>query len=115
MANTYIDTNVLPRVKTTGSGELTEVLNSSLCGAKNVLGMLRWLKSGDHLDAQSDTNTNQLIYLMDGDGTITLNGQAHTVGKGAGIYLGPSESARIAQAGSAPLKLFHLVVPRIPK
>jgi|GraSoiStandDraft_41_1057321.scaffolds.fasta_scaffold176670_3 glyoxylate utilization-related uncharacterized protein len=115
MSNTYIDTNKLPRTKVAGSGEVTEVLNKDLCGAKNVLGMLRWLKNGDHLDAKSDGSTNQLLYLMAGQGTITLNAKDHQVTKGAGVYLGPSESARIAQTGSEPLKLFHLVVPRIPK
>jgi len=50
---------------------------------------------------------------MEGEATITLNAKDHRMGKGAGIYLGPSESARIAHAGSAPLKLFHLVVPKL--
>ena len=112
MANTYIDTNRLPRTKVSGSGEFTEVLNNALCGAKNVVGALRWLGSGDTYDAASDATTHQLIYLMDGEGTITLNAVDHKVGKGAGIYLGPSESARIAQSGGSPLKLFHLVVPQ---
>jgi mannose-6-phosphate isomerase-like protein (cupin superfamily) len=49
---------------------------------------------------------------MDGEGTITLNGKDHEVGKGHGLYLGPSESARIVPRGSAPLKLFQLVVPK---
>ncbi len=52
---------------------------------------------------------------MDGDGTITLNGTDHKVGKGAGIYLGPSESASITQTGGRSLKLFHLVVPHLEK
>ncbi len=112
MPNTYIDTNALPKVAAPGAGEFTEVLNQSLCGARNVHGTLRWLKSGDQLDAVSDANTHQLIYLMDGEGTITLNAKSHDVAKGAGIYLGPSESAKIAHRGSAPLKLFHLVVPK---
>ena len=111
MANTYIDTNKLPRTKVSGSGEFTEVLNNALCGAQNVVGALRWLSSGDKYDAKSHANTHQLIYLMEGEGTITLNAKDHKVGKGAGIYLGPSESARITQAGGSPLKLFHLVVP----
>ena len=114
MANTYIDTNKLPRTRVAGSGEVTEVLNNALCGAQNVLGMLRWLTNGESLEARSD-GKNQLLYLMEGEGTITLNGKDHRVAKGAGIYLGPSESARITQAGSSALKIFHLVVPRIPK
>jgi hypothetical protein len=35
------------------------------------------------------------------------------VGKGAGVYLGPSETARVSHAGGRPLKLFHLVVPKM--
>ncbi len=51
------------------------------------------------------------LYLMEGEATMTLNAKDHQVAKGNGIYLGPSETARIAQRGSAPVKLFHLVVP----
>ena len=47
---TFIDTNKLPRVKTP-QGEATEVLNNALVGAKNVLGTLRWLKSGEQFKA----------------------------------------------------------------
>jgi glyoxylate utilization-related uncharacterized protein len=112
MANTYIDTNTLPHTKVPGSGEYVEVLNNALCGAKNVVGSLRWLESGEKYDATSDPKTNQLLYVMEGEGTITLNGKDHQVGKGNGLYLGPSESARIAQRGSAPLKIFQLVVPK---
>ena len=49
---------------------------------------------------------------MEGEATITLNAKTHDVAKGNGIYLGPSESASIAHRGTAPLKLFQLVVPK---
>ena len=112
MANTYIDTNTLPHTKVPGSGEFAEVLNNALCGAKNVVGTLRWLARGEQYDARSDAKTNQLLYLMDGEATITLDGKDHQVAKGNGIYLGPGESARVSQRGPAPLKLFQLVVPK---
>jgi glyoxylate utilization-related uncharacterized protein len=112
MANTYIDTNKLPHTNAPGSGEFVEVLNNALCGANNVVGTLRWLQAGEKYDAACDAKTNQLVYLMEGEGTITLEGKDHQVAKGNGIYLGPTESARIAQRGSAPLKLFQLVVPK---
>ena len=112
MANTYIDTNTLPHTKVPGSGEYVEVLNNALCGAKNVVGSLRWLSAGDTLDAACDAKTNQLLYLMEGEATITLNGKDHQVAKGNGLYLGPGESARIVSRGSAPLKIFQLVVPK---
>lgn len=112
MANTYIDTNKLPHTRVSGAGEYVEVLNNALCGAKNVVGSLRWLQTGDKYDAANDTKTNQLLYVMEGEATITLDGKDHQVAKGNGVYLGPGESARIAQRGAAALKMFQLVVPK---
>jgi glyoxylate utilization-related uncharacterized protein len=111
-ALTFVDTNKLPRVKTP-QGEVTEVLNEALVGAKNVHGELRWLKSGEKFEA-APLNKHQLIYLMDGKGTIRLENKDYEVSKGAGVYLGPSESATIQAGTGASLKLFHLIVPRIP-
>ena len=114
MPNTlFIDTNKLPR-KQTPQGELTEILNSELAGAKNVLGTLRWLKSGEKFKADAGSK-HQLLYLMEGKGSVTLENKEHDVTKGMGIYLGPSETAIITAAPGAGLKVFHLVVPQIPR
>ena len=112
MALTFIDTNKLPRQKTP-QGEMTEILNRQLAGAKNVLGTLRWLSSGEKFKAES-SDKHQLIYLMEGQGRINLENKDYDVSKGAGVYLGPSESATIQAADGASMKLFHLVVPKIP-
>jgi quercetin dioxygenase-like cupin family protein len=114
MPLTFIDTNKLAKKPTAGQGEVTEVLNQALCGAKNVNGSLRWLKSAETFKPAS-SDKHQLIYLMEGKGRIRLNDKDYDVEKGAGIYLGPAETATIQAAGGAPLKLFHLVVPKIPK
>jgi quercetin dioxygenase-like cupin family protein len=111
MSLTFIDTNKLPKVKTQ-QGEATEVLSEKLVGAKNVLATLRWLKSGEELDAKP-AGKHQLIYLVEGEGRISLNGKDYSVRKGAGVYLEPNESAKIS-ADKGTLKLFHLLVPRIP-
>ncbi len=109
---TFIDTNKIPAVKAPGAqGTVAEILNRDLCGAENVVGALRWLAPGETLEAAA-SDKNQLIYLMEGKGVITLNAKDYEVAKGAGIYLAPTESASIRQAGSDKLKLFHLVVPR---
>ncbi len=113
MPLTFIDTNKLPRKSAPGHGEMTEVLNEVLCGAKNVLGRLHWLKAGETLQADA-ANKHQLVYLMDGNGRITLNGKGYDVAKGAGVCLGPSEKATI-EAKNGSLKLFVLVVPKIAK
>jgi len=113
MSLTFIDTNKIPHAKLTGSGEFAEILNDKLCGAKNVVGSLRWLHPGEKLDVRSDKNTHQLVYLMQGEATITLDSKDHSVKKGSGVYVGPSESVAIKQSGTAPLKLFHLVVPHL--
>jgi len=112
MANTYIDTNRIARAKIAGAGEVAEILNNRLAGAKNVVATLHWLDSGDHLDAGAP-GFHHLVYLMEGEASIALDGGDHRVGKGAGVYLGPSETARIAHAGASPLKLFHLTVPTL--
>ena len=111
MATTYIDTNQCARVKLLGGrGAVAEIVNESICGAKNVVSMLRWLNEGERLDAESLQDRHQLIYLMEGDGVITLEAKSYPVSKGAGIYLAPCETASINQTGTGPLKLLHLVV-----
>ena len=112
MPLTFIDTNKLPRHKTS-EGEVSEILNSHLVGAKNVLGTLRWLKSGEKFEALP-SDKHQLIYLMDGKGRIRLENKDYDVAKGAGVYLGPSETAIVQAADGGAIKLFHLVVPKIP-
>ena len=111
MSTTHIDTTSLPRTNLNGQGEVAEILNNELCGAENVVGMLRWLSTGDRFSAEALADTHQLIYLMEGEGVINLEAKDYDVGKGAGIYLGPSESASITHRGETTLKLFHLVVP----
>jgi len=111
MANTYIDTNTIPRRSIPGSGEFAEILNDQLAGAKHVVATLRWLTDGDWLDVGA-RDVHHLVYLMDGEATIGLGGADHRVARGAGVYLGPSETARVSHRGPAPLKLFQLVVPR---
>ncbi len=114
MSLTFIETNKLLKKPSTGQGEVTEVLNQALCGAKNVHGSLRWLKSAETFKADA-VGKHQLIYLMDGKGSIRLNDKAYDVEKGGGVYLGPTESASIQAANGASLKLFHLVVPQFAK
>ena len=113
MALTFIDTNQLPRVKTP-QGEATEVLSQQLAGAKNVLGTLRWLNSGEKFAAEA-SDKHQLIYLMDGEVNINLERRDYAVKKGAGVYLGPRETATITASPGSSAKLFHLVVPQIPR
>src|ERR1700719_1945911 len=113
MSLTFIDTNKISHSKRPESGEFAEILNKELCGAENVVGSLRWLNAGEKVDIRSDKDTHQLVYLMQGEATITLDSKDHSVKKGSGVYVGPSESVAIKQAVAAPLKLFHLVVPHL--
>jgi AraC-like ligand binding domain len=114
MSLTFIDTNKLPKKATAGHGEFIEVLNQALCGAHNVHGSVRWLKPGEAFEPEA-IDRHQLIYLMDGKGSIGLDAGSYDVEQGAGVYLGPEETATIRPAAGASLKLFHLIVPRIPK
>ena len=114
MATTFIDTRACTAVRQPdGQGEMAEILNRDLCGARNVVGKLRWLGPGESIDARCASEEHQLLYLMAGEGVISLQGKDYDVGKGAGVYLGPLESARVRHAGAGQLKLFHLVVPAV--
>ena len=108
----FIDTNSLPKT-TTPQGQFTEILNGALAGAKNVLGVLRWIRPGETFKTDS-SDKHQLLYLMEGAGRINLENKDHDVTKGMGLYLGPSETATIT-ATSSTVKVFHLTVPQIPK
>ena len=66
MTTTFIDTNELPRVKTP-VGEMTEVINEQLVGAKNVKAIVRWIEPGKTFEAAA-ADRHQLVYLMEGDG-----------------------------------------------
>lgn len=114
MATQFIDTNKIAPVALKGNhGKYAEILNNALCGAKNVVASLHWLDSGQDFSAANDASTHQVLYLMEGSGKIRLDGKDYDVGKGAGVYLGPSEAATISQTGAGPLKLFHLTVPKV--
>jgi uncharacterized cupin superfamily protein len=113
MSLTFIDTNKIPHVKVPGSGEMAEIMGQKLCGAKNVVGNLRWLKPGESLEVRPSAKVHELVYLMEGQGVVCLNAKEYPVAKGNGFYVGPKESASIRQAGGATLKLLHLTVPEL--
>jgi quercetin dioxygenase-like cupin family protein len=112
MTTTFIDTTACRRTRADrNQGEVAEIVNRGLCGAEDVTGMLRWLESGQRLDVGALPRTHQLLYLMDGEGVIDLEGKRYEVSKGAGVYLEPNERVSISHAGDGVLKLLHLVVP----
>ena len=95
MSLKFIDTNKIPHVPVPGSGELAEIMGEKVCGAKNVVGNLRWLKPGDSLEVRPGAKVHELVYLMEGQGVIRLNSKDYPVAKGNGFYLGPNEAASI--------------------
>jgi glyoxylate utilization-related uncharacterized protein len=107
MTTTFIDTNSLPTMKVP-EGEMKEVLNEQLAGAKNVVAMLHWVDGGKTFEAEP-MDKHQLVYLMEGKASIKLEGKDYDVAKGCGVYLGPTETATITATGDK-VKLFHLVV-----
>ena len=111
MTTTFIDTTTLARVHSE-AGDFTEVLNNELVGAENVVGTVRWLSDGQTYEAAA-SDKHQLVYLMDGNGSIHLEGKDYDVKKGGGVYLKPEEGARITAKGG-DLKLFQLVVRQVP-
>jgi len=109
---TFIHSGECERIKDDMRGEFAEIINKELCGAENVVGMLRWLNEGESLDATLEDPKYQLIYLMEGSATIELGDKNYDVSQGNGVFLEPTETAQINQVGGDQLKLFHLVVPK---
>jgi hypothetical protein len=114
MTTTFIDTSKIARTRVANQGEVAEVLNGALCGAKNVVGALRWLKAGEQFNAKAQQKY-QLLYLMDGNGVISLGNKDYEATKGAGVFLGPSEEAVIRSKNDMSLKLFHIIISQNPK
>ena len=113
MSVTVINTNELPRLKTSGSGEFKEILNKALCGAERSVVTLHWLLDGETLNVQGNGETHELYYVMEGEGIVTLNANKYSLKRGAGVYLEPRDKAQIKQTAGTSLKLFHLSVPKI--
>ena len=112
MGTTFINTRASTRIQMPGSGgEAAEILSRELGGAKNVVGTLHWLRSGNRLEVEPKSGMHQLVYLTEGAGVITLANKDYEVSRGAGAYLQPAEGLSIRQSGTAVLKLFHLEVP----
>ena len=108
----FIDTNTLPRERMPGGGEMTDILNEALAGARNVVGTLRWLKDGERFEV-TPLDRHQLLYVMEGAASIMLQDASHDVTTGMGLYLAPSEGASIQATSGTTAKLFHLVVRRV--
>lgn len=107
---TFVDTGACERKSLgEGQGEAAEVVNQSLCGAEQISASLRWLGEGDRLEAAPLSGSHQLIYMMEGNGVVSLDGKDYDVGPGAGLYLAPGESADLRCAGEGTLKAFHLI------
>ena len=112
MATTFIDTNKIVPIPLDGNrGRCAEILSGTVGKAKNVVGRLLWLEAGQGIEAANNQSTHQVLYLMEGKASIRLDGKDYEAGEGAGIYLGPSESASIREAGGSTLKLLNLIVP----
>lgn len=110
MSTTIVKTKSIPMVADR-SGASAEILNQKLCGAVYSHGVLRSLEGDAAFDAASAKPRHQLIYVLEGRGVVRIDAAEYEVEKGGGVYLAPSEAASIRQAGSGPLKLFHLTVP----
>jgi glyoxylate utilization-related uncharacterized protein len=110
VALTYIDTDECRKIKLPGrQGTVAEIVSRDICGAKNVIGLLRWLGHGESFEAGVLEDKHQLIYVIEGEGVVTLTAKEYSISKGDGVYLAPTESAGIRHT-TGRLELFHLVV-----
>lgn len=92
-------------------GSAREIMNRVLCGAETGVATIRTLSAGQATDLDPLPTSKQLVYIIEGAATVSLNGTNYPVGPGAGLYLEENEGAALAQDGEPDLVALHLVVP----
>ena len=96
------------------SGTEVTLCSPGYCGSRNLTVYKRTIFAGRRLDVPA-ANDYHLVYVIASPtkGIIRFNNQLHDAEEGAGVLLGPSESARFEAPGSN-LELLHMIVPNPP-
>src|SRR2546425_8899326 len=96
------------------SGTEVTLCSPGFCGSKNLTVYKRTIFAGRRLDVLA-ANEYHLVYVIatPTKGIIRFNNHLHDAEEGAGVLLGPSESARFEAPGSN-LELLHMIVPKPP-
>ena len=96
------------------SGTETTLCSPGLCGSKNLTVYKRTIFAGRQFNLQA-VNDYHLVYVMrsSAKGFVHFKNETHDAEEGAGVLLGPSETARF-QASESNLELLHMVAPKPP-
>src|SRR3989449_7315195 len=110
---TIINSNTAEARRVESGTEVT-LCSPGFCGSKNLTVYKRTIFAGRRLDVLA-ANEYHLVYVIatPTKGIIRFNNQLHDAEEGAGVLLGPSESARFEASGSN-LELLHMIVPKPP-
>src|SRR5262249_33680243 len=110
---TIINSNTAEARRVESGTEVT-LCSSGYCGSRNLTVYKRTIFASRTLDVPA-ANDYHLVYVIasPAKGIIRFNKQLHDAEEGAGVLLGPSESARFEASGSN-LELLHMIVPKPP-
>ncbi len=104
-----IKIDALPQVPTShsGVGKKKVLLTDGEIPHLQQLGRVVF-QPGDIVEKHSHTDFTELMYIEDGEGTMQVDDQIFSIGKGICIEVEPNESHTITVTGNTPLVLLFL-------
>jgi mannose-6-phosphate isomerase-like protein (cupin superfamily) len=103
-----------PEVKpfTSPDGGLT--VRSTLGGATDFAPLQQALLEcapGDSTTITVPGDVEETMFVADGEGTLQINGDSHSLAPATGVYLPPGSEATLQNTGTEPLRLIAVRVP----
>lgn len=66
---------------------------------------------GCYIREHAHSAHEEVIHVIEGNGTASIDGKETPIGPGCTLYLGPLRAHKITNTGSGPLRLFWVLMP----
>ena len=73
--------------------------------------VLMSIEPGEEIGLETHENVDQILYVVDGEGTATLDGSEHEFEKGAVLCVPAGMQHNVINPGDEPLRLFTIYSP----
>ncbi|MGM0432553.1 MAG: AraC family ligand binding domain-containing protein [Spirochaetota bacterium] len=111
----YIDTKACEKIALgKAQGVVAEIMNKELCGAETGIASLRWLGTEERFQTPENFPGIQLLYIIEGEASVSLAGNHYDLEKGSGVYLEQNETVSVQNLQQEVLNILHIEVPHKP-
>ena len=73
------------------------------------------LKPGDRMEAHGHKVVEETFYVIEGEGSITVDGKEFPARAGDAFYVPPPERHGLSNGGSADMKVIFIKTPYLPE